>query len=62
MTVKQAQFVRQERILKCPECKSEFNTNELEETIDIISGKYVHTLADCPRCHEIISVDCQDAK
>lgn len=62
MTILQAQFVRQERILECPECKEEFNVNDIESgSVEMSSGKWVHTIAECPNCHEIISIDCREA-
>ena len=61
MTLQQAEFVRQERILKCPECNEEFNVNDLESgTVEMNSGKWMHTISECPNCHEIISVGCRE--
>lgn len=63
MTLNQAQFVRQERILGCPECHEEFNVNDIESgTVEMNSGKWIHTIAECPNCHEIISIDCKEDK
>ena len=62
MTLQQAEFIRQETILKCPECREEFNVNELESgVVFMTSGKWIHEISECPNCHEIISINCRDA-
>jgi hypothetical protein len=62
MSLNQAEFVRADKILKCPECCEEFNVNDVEETTKMNSGKWMHTIAECPNCHEIISIDCEELK
>lgn len=63
MTLNQAEFVRQERILRCPECHGEFNVNDIDSgTVQMNSGKWVHTISECPNCHEIISIECREGK
>jgi hypothetical protein len=63
MTLNQAEFVRQERILKCPECREEFNVNDIDSgTVEMTSGKWIHTISECPSCHEIISIGCKELK
>lgn len=59
MALEQAQFVRTETIWECPECHEEFNSNEIEKTTEMNSGKWVHTIAECPSCKKIISIGCK---
>ena len=58
MAVKEAELIREERIMECPECGKEFSTNDIKENgkVKLTPGHYRYTLAGCPICHEIIII------
>jgi hypothetical protein len=62
MTVGICEFIRQERILKCPECNTEFNTADIEQETIVPAGKYDYTLIECPNCHEIVATRVEESK
>jgi phage FluMu protein Com len=60
--IQECTVVRQERILKCPECNEEFNTGDIEGETEMQAGGYDYTLIECPRCKEIVAIEIKESK